>query len=688
MNDRELDPNQINQYEAFGLDWENPPTLAALKEDVENARGAHTDHINYVDQCETIYKAEMKIKIPKGRSTIQPKMARKQAEWRYPSLEEPFLSAEDLFKGEPRTFEDKKAAEQNTLILNYQFNTQINKVKFINDYIRAGYQQGAIICKVGWNTVEQDVVVEKPVMGMVPVEDPEMAQQMINQGIPPFQEAIVDYELVTESKVVRNHPTVEVCNSKNVIVDPTCEGDLDQANFIEHLYESSMKDLKSDGRYSNLDKIGQSQNPLQDPDYYTNNPNSDFEFKDKARKKLLLHEYWGYWDIHGDGTVEAILAVYCEGVLIRLEENPYPDKGLPFIAVPYLPVIGSIYGESEITLIEDNQRVSGALTRGTLDLLGKSANSQTGIRKDALDLVNLKKYQNGQDYMFNPNTDPRQAVYTHTFPEIPRSVLELMQMQNNEAESLSGTKAFTSGISGSALGNTATGIRSAMDATSKRELSILRRLAKGITEIGRKFVSMNRVFLQEEEVIRITNEEFVRIPREDLHGDIDLRLNINTAESDNEKAQELSFMLQTIGNNVDMGVTLGIMAEIAKLRKMPELAKKLEAYQPPPPDPIMQEREQLQNELMKAQIAYEYSRAEENQVDKVLKSAKARSLDSQSDITDLDFLDKSTGQDLAKEQARAKAASDAKIEEEAAKRLFDFQKEKTANIAGVTNNKQ
>lgn len=675
-----------NQYEAFDLDWKNPPKLADLKADVEGARGSHQEHINYVDHCEKIYKAKLAIKVPKGKSAIQPKMARKQAEWRYPSLEEPFLSTEDLFKCEPRTFEDKKAAEQNALILNYQFNTQLNKVKFINDYIRAGYQEGVIICKVGWHTKEQEVVVEKPVMGMVPVEDPEIAQQMINQGIPPYQEAIVDYELVKETVVVKNHPTVEVCNSKNVIIDPTCEGDTEQANFIEHIYESSLKDLKEDGRYKNLDKVGQSQSPLSDPDYHSSNSNSDFEFKDKARKKLLLHEYWGYWDIHGDGTVEAILAVYCDGVLIRLEENPHPDKGLPFIVVPYLPELNSLYGESEIGLIEDNQRVSGALIRGTLDLLGKSANSQRGIRKDALDIVNLKKYQRGEDYQFNPNVDPRQAIHTHTFPEIPRSVLELLQMQNNEAESLSGVKAFNSGISGSALGNTATGIRSAMDATSKRELSILRRLAKGITEIGRKFISMNRVFLQEEEVIRITNEEFARIPREDLHGDIDLRLNINTAESDNEKAQELSFMLQTIGNNVDTQITLGIMAEIAKLRKMPELAKRLEAYQPPPPDPIMVERAQLENEMIKAQIAYEYSRAEENQVDKVLKSAKARNLDSQSDMTDLDFLDKTTGKDLEREQARAKAASDAKIEEEAAKQLFDFNKTRSATLAGGNNN--
>ena len=114
-------------------------------------------------------------------------------------------------------------------------------------------------------------------------------------------------------------------------------------------------------------------------------------------------------------------------------------------------------------------------------------------------------------------------------------------------ESLTGVKAFSSGISGQALGNTATGVRSAMDAASKRELGILRRLADGINQIGRKIISMNSEFLSDEEIVRVTNEEFVAINREDLGGMYYIKLNISTAEADNEKAQELSFMLQTMG---------------------------------------------------------------------------------------------------------------------------------------------
>jgi hypothetical protein len=229
-----------------------------------------------------------------------------------------------------------------------------------------------------------------------------------------------------------------------------------------------------------------------------------------------------------------------------------------------------------------------------------------------------------------------------TYPEIPTSALTMLNLQNDEAESLTGVKAFSQGISGQALGNTATGIRSALDATSKRELGILRRLAEGILQIGRKFISMNAEFLEDEEIIRITNEEFVAINREDLGGRYDIKLNISTAEADNEKAQELSFMLQTMGNNMEPSMSQMILSDIARLRKMPELAKRIEEYQPQP-DPMAQQKAQLEVALLQAQVANEQAKAQENTADIALKEAKTRNLESKSDMEDLNFVEQESG---------------------------------------------
>jgi hypothetical protein len=284
-----------------------------------------------------------------------------------------------------------------------------------------------------------------------------------------------------------------------------------------------------------------------------------------------------------------------------------------------------------------------------IDIIGRSANGQMGIRKDALDVTNARKFEQGADYKFNSNVDPRQAFHMDVYPEIPQSALNMLNLQNNEAESLTGVKAFNSGISGAALGNTATGIRSALDAASKRELGILRRLADGINQIGRKIISMNSEFLSDEEIVRVTNEEFVAINREDLGGMYDIKLNISTAEADNEKAQELSFMLQTMGNNMDPSMSQIILSDIARLRKMPELAKQIKEYQPQP-NPMAEQKAQMEMQLFQAQIANETAKAQENTVDVEYKKAKtqtelskSRNINSKSDLEDLNFVEQESG---------------------------------------------
>src|SRR5205823_4026655 len=132
-----------------------------------------------------------------------------------------------------------------------------------------------------------------------------------------------------------------------------------------------------------------------------------------------------------------------------------------------------------------------------------------------LDATNRRKYEKGLDYEFNPNVNPLEGVFMHKFPEIPQSAPLMVQMQQQEAESMTGVKSFAQGVSGNSLGDVAAGVRGALDAASKRELAILRRLAKGVIAIGRKIIAMNAQFLSEEEVIRVTNEQFVTIRRDD-----------------------------------------------------------------------------------------------------------------------------------------------------------------------------
>ena len=263
-------PEEDEAQEQQLVDWPNPPSLEDLKADLEEALPAHHAHESAVREWLDDLEAKQQVSAKPGRSKIVPKVIRKNAEWRYASLSEPFLSTDDVFSAAPRTWEDKQKAIQSELILNYQFNHEIDKVAFIDEYVRTAVDEGTVIVKVGWEFAEEEQDVEIPEYGLVPVQDPAMAQQMIMQGMDPVEEGIVGYNTERQMVTTVNRPTVEVCDYENIILDPTCGGDVEKSQFIIFSFETSLSDLKKDGRYSNLDKIRPSTvSPLSEPDHGT-----------------------------------------------------------------------------------------------------------------------------------------------------------------------------------------------------------------------------------------------------------------------------------------------------------------------------------------------------------------------------------------------------------------------------------
>lgn len=644
-------------------DWKKEPKLQDLKGILEDARSYHREHVTKIQDWRDMMNIEgvYKPKKVKGRSAIQPKLVRKQAEWRYSALTEPFLGSDSLFQVNPQTFEDAAGAEQNGLLLNYQFRTKINKVKFIDDLVRATVDEGTAIIRVGWQNQTRMEKEEVPVFEYYPIEpeheedeefmmfmeqleqlaeysqanpreyeetvEEEMQESVkyfLETGIP-VQAVISEYVEEDVEKTLINQPTLDVLDPEDVYLDPTCNGNMDDALFVIHAYETSKHELmKTAGEYINLDEIKWAET---DVDADRNRNDFNFKFKDSMKTKVTAYEYWGYHDINDDGVMVPIVATWVGNTLIRLEESPFPDGKLPFVLVPYLPVKRKLYGEPDAEFLRENQQIVGAVTRGMIDLLGRSANAQTGTPLGFLDLVNKRRYENGLDYEYNPTSGihPQHAVFTHKMPDIPGSAFDMLSMQNSEAESLSGIKAFSGGISGEAYGQVAAGIRGALDATSKREMAILRRLAKGVVEVGNRIVAMNAEFLDEKEVVRVTNRQFVEIKREDLKGNYDLIVDISTAEVDDAKSQDLAFMIQTIGPIAGPEVALQLMAEIADIKRMPDVAENLRTFkQEPSEEELMMQELELQK--MQLEIAELESRIALNQATAAEKGGKAENI--------------------------------------------------------------
>jgi hypothetical protein len=612
--------------------------LSALKADLKAADQLKQDQDALVEKWRHEYNGDPYGNEEKGKSSIVSRDIKKQSEWQHATIIDPFVSTSDIIKCIPITYEDELAARQNELLLNTQFSRKFNRFNFMSKAIKILDREGTLVVQTGWDYQDEEVSTTAEVV---------VSDELGN-------DVIIEQE-ITETVVTRNQPTAKVCRNEDVYIDPTCQDDLDKAQFIIYRYETDISTLKQDGRYKNLDKVLKRDSGDAAGDYDYDTPDeTEFQFSDAPRKKKVVYEYWGNYDVNGDGIAEPIVCAWIGDVIIRLQSNPYPDGKPPFLVVPFNAIPFKIHGEANAELIGDNQKVKTAIIRGLIDNMAQSNNAQVGIRKGALDPVNRKKFIAGNNFEFNGSmTDFWQGNYN----AIPKSAFDMVGLMNNEIESITGTKSFSGGINAGSLGATATGARGALDATAVRRMNLVRNISENLVKpLIRKWISYNSEFLEEEEIVRVTNEEYVPVRRDDLEGRIDIDIAISTAEDNAAKSQELSFLLQTLGPNEDPAIRRDIMADIMELMRMPDQAKRLREYQPQP-DPVAEELKRLELEKLKlenavlaATIGDKQARAQENTIDAELKrnkaaveAAKARKLTSEADMTDLKFIKEDEG---------------------------------------------
>lgn len=651
--------------------WVKEPTLTTLKGDLVNAQSTHDAHVDKVDSyLDNLYvRNTARRKKRKNRSSVTPRLIMSHAEWRYPTLTEPYLSKEDMINAIPKTAMDKQYSVQSSLLLNHQWNHRFNKIDFMDRYARALVNHGSVIIKMGWARKTKKEIVEVPETVVQLVNDPNTGQ-VIEQEVPTGR--MLQQEVET---VISNYPTAEVCDYRDIIIDPTCKGDLNKAKFVIHKYNSNISDLKAKGIYKNLKFISENEVSSTYSDY-NDDITDDFKFTDNARKMLEVYEYWGYWD-KGDGNgLSPILVVWINNIKIFAGDNPFPRGKLPYEKVDYLPNDG-LYGFPDGEFLKEHQNINGALMRSVLDLTGKSAAGQVGRVKGVLDPNNKKLFDANLPYEINQGHSFQEVFHQHEFPQTPAIVFDLMTMITNNAESLSGIKSFSQGVNGNQYGDVVAGIKSALDATTKRDSAILRRVTKGLVNMFTYWLEMNATFLEAAEVVRVTDDQFVEINPSNLRDSSDILIVITTPEKDAEEAQQSAFLLQTMGNTVDPGITKIILADLARLRNKPDIAKQIEEYQPQP-DPLEEERKQLEIQLLQAQILNEQGKARENIANGMKDEALTEKIKAETDLLDLEYIEQESGvhqeRELEKVSKQATAQGEHKITESLMKNSLEREK--------------
>lgn len=639
-----------------------------------------------------------------GRSKIVSREIKKFSEWQISSSLDPFISTPDIIKCIPLNPESRQSAVAAEHILNIQFCNQLNRFNFLSKALKVLDVDGTLVVKTGWEYAEEEVehLIEEqvPVMPIPenfdpsmlednqeqPLMDPSMMQQGMDpmqqmQGIPQDQMPMPQMEIrkvpVRELMVTVNRPTAVVCRNEDIFIDPTALGDFNNAQFIIHRFATDLSTLKLDGRYKNLDMVIPTETGS-DGEYLRW---ESFTFMDEPRKKVIVYEYWGNYDINDDGIVEPIVCAWVGNTIIRFEENPMPDKKPPFIIVPFLPHPFKFYGEPNGETLGYIQKTKTAILRGTIDSIAKSNNGQVAIKKGALDDVNKRKMLRGDNFEYNGTPND---IFTGTFTPIPQSSFSLLDYITREGEGLTGIGSY--GVQQSVDGtksNNATA--KVLDAGNLRKLHIVRNIAENLIKpLLRKWLSYDAKLLGET-TIRMAGGDFQLVRPDDLYGDIDINLAISTSEDNAVRAQELSFLLQTIGPAEDPNIRKMIMADIARLYKMNDLADRIENYQPAP-DPYQQAIQELTIQKLQAEIQELQTGSGRMQIDAELKKskietefAKARNLGAKSNNEALRYYNDRQGitrqHELQKQQNELQSRLDVRKQEADAKLLMALMKE-------------
>lgn len=739
----------LNSQEKVKVKINKNEILKNLKADFEASKRLKSRNDSKINTWRREYNGELYGNEKKNRSKFVYRLIKKQSEWQHAGLVDPFVSTPDIIRAKPVTWEDKEVSPKIEILLNTQFCRQFDRFNFMNKAIKVLDQEGTVVIRTGWEykekVIKEQIFEKQPNPDFMMLQEQAMAIQANLEQIAPMVErakndlamleqqglsvdqavasGVIDPQVVAGTqqmmaeaanleqqlqaiqeqlqsipqtievpriierlKPVCNRPTAMVCRNEDIFIDPTCQDNMDNCQFVIYRYETDMTTLKRAGVYKNLDKVSHT---LRDSEYVSKTRDdegydSSFEFSDIARKKVVVHEYWGNYDIDGDGEAEAIVCTWVNDVIIQLRDNPFPDKQPPFIVVPFNSIPFSLYGESNAELLSDTQKIQTAIIRGLIDNMAMSNNGQKGVRNGALDEYNRVKFLNGENFEFNGTPND---FYDGHFNEFPSSTFNMLQMLNAEAESITGVKNFYQGMHSNSLGSTATATAAIMDSAAARRLNIVRNIAENmIKPILRKWLAYDAEFLDEETQYRITNEEFIWLKRDDLGARIDIDLAISTSEDNKATASELSFLLQTIGPSEDPNLRKMIIADICDLYKKPELAKSIREYQPQP-DPLAQRLQELQIQMLEAQIENERAKGGRAEIDSRLKEAKtktelakAANIESNTDSTDLDYLQKFYGVNEKAKQANA-------LEMEAAKHKFNMDKENLKLLENIAKNK-
>jgi len=648
MEDEEYEENEDTENETDSeedLEDREEKAFDDLRYDYKKAKEAKTIIDNLIIEWDDLYNGKKFGGENKQKSQIVMKEIAKQIEWQKPAIMEPFTSTSNPIR--LKTSKNEKRSRIMQKYLNGQFAGEFDREDFMDKLSDVLLREGTVWVRTGWDYSETKKVEVKPNVTMEDLLKEENEPSDIKQNKDGTFRA--KYET---TEMVRNIPTLEICRNEHIFPDPSARA-MDECRFIIFKRFLTISELREADLYDE-EKIDKLESKLQsseredtalgqvrDADDRDYGQDSTYQPKDASRKKVAILEYWGFYDLDGDGIAEPIVATWAEkeGCNLHIGENPYPSKKIPFERGVYSARPFSLWGNALAYFIGDNQKVKSGIMRGILDNMSNANNGQKFVQRGALDYVNFKRLRNGEKHIVVNKPD---SIVDGSYNNLPQSIFTTMEMINQETKDLTGNTGYNS----FAQKDNSEDNPSQLTMSQQRIAGTVRNIANVIGKSLKEWLSMAEVFLTNEQIEGMfTEQDAVDYFAFEDSTFVQTTVKVGTEATRSMRIQQLNMLMQqakTLGERTPPDTIAALTAEMFELFDMYEKAEEIRNYKPEP-NPMalkMQEIEMenkvLENQKLKAEIAKinsevqlnganTYSTIEYKQAQTVEKYAKAQS---------------------------------------------------------------
>lgn len=469
-----------------------------------------------------------------------------------------------------RSGEDEELAAKMNALINYQVTVLNPFYKVFMRLFTDALITGCAALKVIWKKETELVTVEKTAL-LSEIEELEKSGIKVDYRLenPLNKEAVYKIKYSYEA-VKLNQPVFELLPYEEFLFDPKAS-DVQDAEYIIHRKLVSYDFLKrkeKEGVYKNVDKVTQYVTGYDDDGIVSSKNNLYESISQKARRKVILNEYWGRVDINNDGLLENVIITYSGDIILSVEENSF-DMYPFFVFSPFYSS-DSLAGRGIAELAENAQITKTALIREILENTRRNNNRKIFYKVD--DLLNPSQMVTDEQYVaVRDSADIDNIFAPEPFEPVSTNTFSLVEYFDKECQRVTGITDMKQGVDGVEV-KTATEAAIRYESSNSQIQAIAVNFAESLKEVYRFILYQNKKFIDNRQVFRLLND-VIEISGEDIR-EVDFDVNVSVSFSSGSEETKRRALNNALSMMIEVGEPRNLTDSI-KIRNV--LAKILEA---------------------------------------------------------------------------------------------------------------